>query len=122
MEPRLKHSPVVKRIHWSLWETIAGVRHVLVGGHAGTVEIKTYRNNKNINVRFQEIPTGWLLHQVKFNELHTSRQTIVTVRVVQLPVLVDVIRLRWRLDVEKRSWVVSSLLSIPKCVWLLVSI
>lgn len=62
--------------------------------------------------------------KTRFKHADTSRQTIMTVRVVQLPVLEQrlVIRLRWWLDVEKRSGMLSSLLSAPKCVCLFASI
>lgn len=61
--------------------------------------------------------------QLQTNSLkrfNTSRQTIVTVGVVQLPVLVEEIWLRRWLDVEKWSGVLVSLLSATK--WLFASI
>lgn len=58
----------------------------------------------------------------KFKSLDTSRQTIVTVWVVQLPVLIEVVRLRWGLDIEERSGMRTSLLPAPKCMWLFASI
>lgn len=51
-----------------------------------------------------------------FKKLDTSRKTVVTVRVAQRPLLVHEVRLRRRLDVEKRSGVLRSLLSAAECV------
>lgn len=54
--------------------------------------------------------------------LDTCRQTIMTVRVAELPLLVQEVGLRRRLDVEEGSGMLSSLLSAPESMWLFTSI
>lgn len=46
--------------------------------------------------------------------VHTSRQPEVAVGIVELPVRVEVVGLRWWLDVEERSLVLIALLPVPK--------
>lgn len=57
-------------------------------------------------------PSAGLMQQ--WMSVHTSRQTKVTVWVVELPLWIEVAGLRWWLDIEKRSGMVISLLSTPK--------